>query len=107
MGGMIHLAPGATTFHAGRACSWIDANPFHLSEVDHQTIVAGTQSGTVMPATPDCQRQLVLTSKVDCSDHVGDIFALGNQRGVFVDHAVVDGSRLLVASIAGPKQCTC
>jgi hypothetical protein len=57
-----------------------------------------------MPAASHGQRQLVLARKVDRGNHIGDIFASGDQRGVLVDHGIVDEAGLLVASIAGAKQ---
>ena len=59
----------------------IDAYALHGREVDHQAIVAGTQARAVVPATPHGQRQLMLASKVDSSDHIGDIHAACDQRG--------------------------
>ncbi len=52
MGGMVHVAPGAAAFDASRVCSRIDAHTFHVREVDHQAVVAGTQAGAVVSATP-------------------------------------------------------
>ena len=43
-------------------------------------------------------------AKVDGRDHIGHIHAADDQRGTFLDHAIIDRLSLLVASIAGTKQ---
>ena len=62
---MVHVAPCAAALHANRVRSRIDANPFHLRQIDHQAVVAGTQAGAVVPAAPHSQRHLVVASEVD------------------------------------------
>jgi len=57
-----------------------------------------------VPTTTDSQRQLVLARKVDSSDHIGNVHTADDQRGVPVDHAVVNLANLLVANITGMKQ---
>ncbi len=106
MRGMVHVAPGAATFHTSGTCSRIDANPLHVREVDHQAVVAGAQAGAIVPATTDSQCQLVVARKIDRSDHIGDIHAAGDQRGLLVDHGIIDLASLRIVSIAGTKQRT-
>jgi hypothetical protein len=51
MGGMVHVAPRAAALHANRARSRIDENPFHLRQIDHQAVVAGTQGPQPLTAS--------------------------------------------------------
>ena len=57
-----------------------------------------------MPAASHDQCQLVLAGKVDRRNHIGHIYAVGDQGGSLLDHAVVDPASLLITNIAGTKQ---
>ena len=57
MRGMVYLAPGAAAFDASGTRGRIDANTFHVRQVDHQAVIADAQARTAVPAASHGQRQ--------------------------------------------------
>lgn len=78
-------------------------NGFHLRKVDEQAAVAERFPCDVMSPTANCDEQVVLPRELDGRAHVVGALALYDQRGLFVDHGVPDGARLVVAGITGAQ----
>ena len=53
-------SPRSAPFDAGRSRGWIDADPAMRDEIDHETIVDGAESGSVVTAAPNGDRQETL-----------------------------------------------
>ena len=58
------------------------------------------------PPPADRKLRAVVTAEPHAADDVGDVAAARDGRGTLVDHAVVDGARLVVAGICRPDQVT-
>ena len=99
VGGVVDVAPGAAALDAHGAVRRIDADALHRDEVDHQAVVADAEAGAVVPAAADGDEEAVLAGEVDGGDHVGDVRAAGDQRGLAVDHRVVDLAGGVVARV--------
>ena len=52
---MVDITKQAAALGARGVCDWIDANPAHKREIDHQPVVADTKATTVMPTAPDSE----------------------------------------------------
>ena len=103
---MIHVALGAAGSHPHRAFGRIDTHPLHQGEVDHQPVIAASQSGPVVAAAAYGGEQIILPAKSHGADHIGDIGAAGDQQRPLVDHAVVELAGLLIALVAALDQLT-
>jgi len=55
MGCVIQVTSGTTPFRAHRPPLRLDPHPFHLAQVEHQTIVASPEAGHAMAAAPHRQ----------------------------------------------------
>ena len=102
---MVHLALGAAAFDASGERGGIDANTF-MPERSTTRPSSQCPDRAAVPTASHGQRQHMLAGKVDRCNHIGFIFASGDQGGSFVDHAVVDPKSLLIPSIARTKQRT-
>ena len=59
-----------------------------------------------MTAAANRDSQLIVAAKVDSADHVSYIRATCDQRRAFVDHGIVDFTRLIVAGVTWLNQVT-
>ena len=71
----------------------------HRSEVDHDPVVTHGVAGNVVPPALDRNHKILLTAEVNRGDHIGDIRAPGDESRPPVDHAVPEGTRLVVTRI--------
>lgn len=92
--------------HPGGARRRVDGDVTHERQVEHQTAIAGAQPSSAVAAAADGEEQILLAGEAHRGDHVGDAGTAGDQRRVFVDHAVVDASSNVVAEIPGLDQLT-
>lgn len=79
----------------------IDPDPAHRRQVEQQRAVRHGQSGDVVTSALDAEQQLVFAREAHALHHVRGVQATGDQGGLSVDHAVPEGTRLLVSRIAG------
>src|SRR5579872_1891251 len=89
VGGMIDVAQCAAGFHPGCLCLRVDVNAFHLREVDHEAVVAATETCAVVAAAADRGQETGFAGETERLDDIRDVCAAGDQGGMFVDHAVV------------------
>ena len=75
----------------------VDPDALHPREVDHEAPVADAEARAVVAAAAHRQEQLLLAGEVHAGDHVRHVDAPGDQRGLLVDHAVVDLAGRVVA----------
>ena len=60
---MINVAPDASAADSDCASRRIDARVFDPREIDHQTVIAHSQTACVVPAAADGDKQIVFTSR--------------------------------------------
>src|SRR5262249_44568658 len=99
VGGMVNLAPGAATPNQDGSRFWIDARVADEREIEYQTIIADSQSSSIVSTASDCNKKAVLSTKVDCRDNVSHVRAAHNQERAFIDHTVVDFACCIVMLI--------
>ena len=97
----VHVAEQAAGLGARHAPRRIDPDAAHQRHVEHQPAVADGQSGDVVAAALDRQRQAVLARGVDARDDVGDAETPDDQRRTPIDHRVPDRARLVELRLAG------
>jgi hypothetical protein len=96
---MIHVAPDAPRLNADSSGRRVHTNALHSGKVDYQTVITGSEAGSIVTATSNRGHQAIFPAKVHCRHDVGDIHATRNEPWAFVDHAVVDFACRLIGSI--------
>ena len=61
MCGMINVAPDASAAGCNGASRRIDSRVFDRREIDHQTVIANSQSACVVTAAADGDKQIVVS----------------------------------------------
>ena len=82
---------------AHRAGSLIDPHRPHRRQVDHQSVIAYSDTGDVVATRSHRERQLTVARERHRSDDVRDTSAAGDQRRSLVDHPVPHRPRAVVA----------
>ena len=100
----VDVAPGAAAADPNRARLRIDLDVAQQREIDHDTVVAGSQPSAVVAAAADRKRQVVVASEPHSRRHVVGVRTAGDQRRPSVDHGVEDLARFAVLGILGPDQ---
>src|SRR4051812_29315362 len=98
--GVVDVPPGRAPLDPHRARGRIDAHALHWREVDHQPVVADTETGAVVPAATDGNEEVALAREGDGGNHVRDARAARDEAGLTVDHRVVDRAGGVVAVVA-------
>src|SRR5215467_496312 len=84
----------------GSACR-IHAYALHHGEVDHQTVVAAAEPGTIVAAAPDCNEETLVAAEVQRGDDVGNVRAARNQARSLANHTVVKcPGRIVIGIVA-------
>ena len=99
MRGMIDIAPNASAADGDGASRGIDARVFDRREIDHQTVIANSQTACVVSAAADRDKQIVFAREIYAADDVCDIRAARDQPRLFVDHRVVDLAGFIVICV--------
>ncbi|NCL74033.1 hypothetical protein AIIKEEIJ_01471 [Rhodococcus sp. YH1] len=102
--GVVDVAPGASAVDADGVVCRIDRGTAHQGQVDDERVVPHPEAAGVVPAAAHGQGEGVGAAEADAGNDVGGVPAACDRRGVFVDHAVVDGTRRVVAGVAGGDQ---
>ena len=63
-------------------------------------VVTGPEACSVVSAPSDGDEQVSVTGELDRGDNVGDVSTAGDHGGPFVDHAVPDGTYVVVVGIS-------
>jgi hypothetical protein len=100
---VIYILPGGSASDSHGSCSRIHVNALHGGEIDDQPVAKRDASDIVAAAT-NGGREIVFAGKVDGSDYVGDTGAPEDEKGVLVDHGVVDLAGVVVARIGRQNQ---
>src|SRR5262249_54076942 len=72
---MINIAPDASAADRDGARNRIDLGVFDLGEVYHQTVIANSQAASIVAATANRNKQVVIAREVFRPHDVGDIHA--------------------------------
>src|SRR5262249_55929241 len=100
MRSMIDVSPDGSASDRDRASRRIDARVFNRSEIDHQTVIANSQTACVVTAAADGDNQIVFTREIYATDYICDIGAPRDQARFLMDHAVVDLARFIIICVA-------
>src|SRR5437660_8337295 len=101
---MVEVPPRAAALRAGGAGDRVHTHTVHARQVDHHTAVADRKAWHTMAAATDRHDQVVGPGAGDCSEDISDAGTADNQRGVPVDHAIVNAAGAVVVSISGTEQ---
>jgi hypothetical protein len=104
MGLMIKVAPSRPTLSPGRAPHWINANAVHSGQIDHDAVVAYCKAWNTVATTTDRYQKIVVTSKIDGINHIGNPSTAGDQRWMSVDHPIMDLANKVIGLAAGAEQ---
>src|SRR4029077_10002230 len=100
MSRVINVAPDASAAGCDGASRGIDSRVFDRREVDHQTVIANSQSACVMTAAADRDKEIVVASEIYAPDDVCDIRAPRDQARFLMNHSVVDLASFIVIRVA-------
>ncbi len=101
---VIEVAPGASALRPRGALFRVDAQALQRPEVEHETLIAGTEARHAVTATAQGQHQLVLRREADRRHDVGDVRRAHDQGRPPVVHGVVDMARVLVIMVRRADQ---
>src|SRR6185312_8344072 len=79
----------------------VDGGVFYSGQVDDHSVVAQAKAAAVVPSAPDGNKQFMFPAEFDGVNDVGDIPALDDQAGPFVDHSIVNLACPIVFFIRG------
>ncbi|UVO33593.1 hypothetical protein KUF59_32130 [Bradyrhizobium arachidis] len=100
LGFAIELCPSDAALRAHPSAFGVDADSFHLREIDHHAAVDRCASCYIVTATTDRNLETKSLGEPYRIGYVGGIATLRDERWPFVDKSIVDLSCLLVARIA-------
>jgi hypothetical protein len=101
---VVDVSPGAAGVRADRVILRVDRGAAQQRQVDDQGAVPHREARRVVAAAADGDLDAVLTREPHAGDDVGGVAAARDGGRVLVDHAVVDGARLVVPGIPGRDQ---
>ena len=99
----IECAPCSPAFRRRRTLRGIDCHIRHEREVDHQAIVAARAAGHIMSTASHGDVQSFGSGELYRCDDVVHAAASRDRRRLFVDQAIVNLARLIVAVVAGKQ----
>src|SRR5437764_1371266 len=103
-GRMVDVSPGASGVDADGAAPGVDRGAAQQGKVDDQGVIPHAEPGRVVAATPDGDLEAVFAAETDTGDDVDGVPAARDGGRMLVDHAVVDGARLVVPGVSRPDQ---
>ena len=98
-GGVVDIAPGAPRVDADGVRGRIDRGAAHPRQVDHQGAVPDAEAGGVVAAAAHRDLQPVGAGELHRGHDVRGVGDTHDHRRSFVDHRVVDGTRLVVPRV--------
>jgi hypothetical protein len=93
--GPVEFFPGDPTLRPDGPPHWVDADPFHRRQVDHQAAIGDGQAGHVVAAVAYRYLARMVAGDRDRFHDVWDGAASGDKRRSLIDQAVVDHADLL------------
>ena len=95
----VDVAPRAASADADAVGVRVDDHLGHAGQVDDDPVVDDAQAASVVPAAAHREWRFVGTRERDAACDIVGARAAHEEGGTSVDHAVVDGSRIVVARI--------
>ena len=105
-GRVVDVSQGASGVGADGVVLRVDRGAAQQRQVDDQGAVGYPEPSCAVAATSDGDLGAVLAAEPHAGDDIGDVAAARDRSRVLVDHAVVDGARLVVPGISGHDQLT-
>ena len=106
LGCAVEVAHRGTPGHGRDARLRIDRHRVHPPQIDDQTSVRDGHAGDTMPAAPDRELEVELSSEANRPGHVLHVLALRNDGRAPIDHRVEDASGPVVDEIARQDDLT-
>jgi hypothetical protein len=106
MSRVIDVAGRATRPHSHRLLLGVDSHALHRRQVDDQAVVDAAETRTIVAAPANGDRELVVAAEIDGRNDIADIRASSDEQRAFVDHGVVEFSRLFVFRMVAPDNRT-
>jgi hypothetical protein len=78
-------------------------NAFHRSEINNDAVIAQTKPRHVMTGTQNGRCKLVLACELYTLHHVGHTGTACDDRGMAVNHSIVDLARFFITLFAWTK----
>ena len=100
VGRVVHVAPQAPSLDPHRGVLLVDPDPLQAREVEHEAVVAGAETRTVVRPPAYRQEQLLLAGEIHPRHHVRHVRAPRDQGRAPIDHAVVDLAGGIVGGVA-------
>jgi hypothetical protein len=100
MSGVIHVALRATRPHPYSAIRRIDPHPPHKGEINHQPVIATSQSRPIVTSAAYGGEKIVFPTKSHGEDYIGYIGATSDEQWPLVDHAIIQLAGFLVTLVA-------
>src|SRR5262249_34568784 len=100
-GRLVEVAPRRATAGERDLARWIDDDVAHAAEVDHEPTVDARQTGGVVAATADGEREIVRPRELHRALDVRDALADRDACGPTIDHAVPHGTPRIVVGRVG------
>jgi hypothetical protein len=86
--------------------SRIDPGAFHQAQVDHHAVVTHRSPGHVVTTTAYGDFKILRDGKFDGIDHIGNTDAAHDDRGITIDHAIVNSAHSIECVIVGRNHLT-
>src|SRR5919197_1382998 len=96
--------PSAVTTSADTRLSQDNPQPRHAGQVDHQAAVVDREPVDVVRPTAYGHLEALVAGQPYRGDDIGGVRAAHDQRRPTVDHAVVDGTGLVVRRVGRPDE---
>ena len=99
MRGVVEVTPGRPGIRASRVRPGIHTHSPHLSHIDHQAAVIRAEPRPAVTAASHRQIEPVLARELHGSHDVADLLCPQHRQRALVEHAVMHGTRLVVALV--------
>src|SRR6185437_3880862 len=93
---VIYLSKRVAAAYPDLAGRRVDDGVFNSGQVDDHSVVAQAKTAAIVSSASDGNKQFVFPAEFDGIDDIGDIPALDDHAGAFVDHPIVNFACLIV-----------
>ena len=87
--GVVDVTRCRSTLDPHTASLRIDMHALHSPQVQNDAVIAGPETGGIVPTPTDCDRQSLFPREIHARDHIGHVRAPDDQCRMLVDHRVV------------------
>src|SRR5438270_13538686 len=100
MGGMIDIAPRASSADCYRPRDRVHARVFHRREINNEAVIADSQPSRIMSSTANGEKQVLFSRKLYRADYIRHIRAACDQTRLFVDHSIIHFTGIIITIVA-------